>query len=1020
MYTVHQSNAWHYLANSPVEMPLDILLGLPDYVTEDPAAPLFNLPGAVSRLLGRFGWERANRVLSLRVWAPQWTADKLERFASSPFNEHTELFAGVPASRFVAPEFPGTGALRDVGRPDFPEYEIVHFIGGVEWREGERALKISEDEGWWLDAAALDAVLRAARVRLLILQVPARQHTDSRELAEQISAAGGPAVLVASFSDPSLVNAYLLDLYAGLVHNQDLESVARPMPGPLEEVSVDLFVGQGGSLSLRFDGWLESIRRRVQEVTLKLDQEESVRIGKIVDLLGRLDPVLHRAQTEALLQRRENTEARVASLRSNLVRMSSDLETNLNWAHESGGAVPLSTVAEIMPTLEAEAGEVVRLYTELEAEADTEAQHAPRVLNANFGDPSSGRLLTPDEGLVAGEEYDLLVDVGPRWNRNPTIVSGHASFPADALPPDASGHVIDVVLVSDDFHPRFVSAKFWLPRAGGRSQPIVDGRPVPKSGPIGLRVRAPSIENPIAVSSKAMGRLFLYYENNLLQSALLDVGVVREAGVTVDRKNSIEVDYVLTGTFSDVGAQFERRKLRLADRGDDGSHPVRLNITLNQDGRGTHRILVRGRDDLPPAWTAYDPLGALDALRAARRTISGCFWARDEDGDFVLDGRGERVPGLDGRNGKSRRQFFFDLFHMARIGRRLHNEMLAQLLPEAEDVDRVEWSRRLRERLDSASVIQVSRIKSAPTQYAFPWGLVYEYPLRPPASRWRPCDVLSTEWSKEGRRDYPMASSCPFKDETWHSRDVLCPYGFWGLKHVIEQPLTPAVKVNGVALTDAVKEIPLQREIGLSIGWTRDRDLDLAHIDRHVEKISKMRGMRLAGPPPNPADEVDGVETILAAPNLVYFICHCEKDPAENQPYLYVGPRDGSSTRKIYPNTIIEWAQTTLDEWKRLKPLVFINGCHTGDLEPGEVLNFVSAFELAQAAGIIGTEVSVQLRVATEVAERFLQKVVAGEGVKIGQAMREVRWELANKGNLLGLCYTLYGLSDLRFTRGDT
>ena len=48
-----------------------------------------------------------------------------------------------------------------------------------------------------------------------------------------------------------------------------------------------------------------------------------------------------------------------------------------------------------------------------------------------------------------------------------------------------------------------------------------------------------------------------------------------------------------------------------------------------------------------------------------------------------------------------------------------------------------------------------------------------------------------------------------------------------------------------------------------------------------------------------------------------------------------------------------------------------------------------------------------------KVAENFFQRVAAGE--TIGGAMHGVRWDLANKGNLLGLAYTPYGLSSLRF-----
>jgi hypothetical protein len=60
---------------------------------------------------------------------------------------------------------------------------------------------------------------------------------------------------------------------------------------------------------------------------------------------------------------------------------------------------------------------------------------------------------------------------------------------------------------------------------------------------------------------------------------------------------------------------------------------------------------------------------------------------------------------------------------------------------------------------------------------------------------------------------------------------------------------------------------------------------------------------------------------------------------------------------------------------------------------------------------VLGTEVSVVLPLAVEVAELFFDHLAAG--LNVGQSLREVRWELANKGNLLGLAYTMYCLADL-------
>src|SRR6185436_3290537 len=98
-----------------------------------------------------------------------------------------------------------------------------------------------------------------------------------------------------------------------------------------------------------------------------------------------------------------------------------------------------------------------------------------------------------------------------------------------------------------------------------------------------------------------------------------------------------------------------------------------------------------------------------------------------------------------------------------------------------------------------------------------------------------------------------------------------------------------------------------------------------------------------------------------------------------------------------------------------IRPLVFINGCHTAQLQPGVVLNFVSAFSDLGASGVIGTEVSVRADMAMAIAEAILSRL--GNGMQVGQSVREMRWEMLNRGNLLGLAYTPYSLANLHIER---
>jgi hypothetical protein len=1027
MYSERPSSTHHDLADHPVQMPLGILLALPDYTTADAAAPIFNLPNAFATLIGGFGWERATKIIDPKIWAPGWSTDALSRFATSPFGYRPTLLEGLPASRLAVREFPGVGGLSDLDRSDYPEYEIVHFIGVVDWHDGERAIQLSEQPLLWMQQEHLVAALKAARTRLVILQVPPRCQDVAERIATGIAEAGGPAVLVVAATLEHPISAYLTNVYAAIIHNTDLNIATKPdesLIGATPTPAITLHYGVGGPALLRLDAWLASLQAQGKEATNHF-QSTIARETQVIDVVrSRARQYLHPIQVTAFEIGLASAAERLRALRANVSVTSAELQQKLNWARESGGVEPLSRIAETVPELAASSVQVSQILGEIESMV--ERVSPARVLNANFAS-TAGKLLPPTEALMVGEPYDLLVDIGPRWNQALSIVSGIAQFPDQALPPGRSGHQITVLLISDDFTPRLVKGALWLPRHG-RSHPWSDDGPSEESGPIRLRVTVRA-EAAGRQAGEARARLFLYYENTLLQSALVSASVFalesrpyallqRQASEeTPERRNEVAVDYRATGTFTGIEELFAERAVHLGLQDPKATHPVTVNITLNHDGRGSHRIIVQGDTTLPLAFTAYDPAAATRALHDARQTLADCFGQRDASWELVKDAQGNLSPGLNENNGKPRSQFCYDLALLAEAGQTLYHRMLLAVEPEGSDMTAAAWSQGLRQLLQPSRVIQVARIESTPLQYAFPWSIVYDVPLSSIRSRWQFCKVITEEWSKEGLRTAPVTTGCPHANESWHQEDILCPYGFWGLRHVIEQPLVPVRVSDDVqALRNPVKHIPLRQYINLAVGWTRDPKLNLARLDAHVDRLIKLPGMRLAQPPPNPAQDIDDLRKVLESPNLVYFICHCENDLARKEPFLSVGLPDGDAVRKVYVNTVMEWATKGLPAWRQATPLIFINGCHTGDLEPGELLNFIGAFGFAGAAGVIGTEVSVPLRLATEVAERLCERLV--RDIPLGQAVQEVRWDLVNKGNLLGLCYTAYALADLQFQHG--
>ena len=99
--------------------------------------------------------------------------------------------------------------------------------------------------------------------------------------------------------------------------------------------------------------------------------------------------------------------------------------------------------------------------------------------------------------------------------------------------------------------------------------------------------------------------------------------------------------------------------------------------------------------------------------------------------------------------------------------------------------------------------------------------------------------------------------------------------------------------------------------------------------------------------------------------------------------------------------------------WDQIRPLIFINACHSAELDPAALFNYIDTFvTAANAAGVIGTEVKVSQDLAMEFARRFFDELLS-PGATVGSAMRSARMEFLSRGNLFELNYTPYCWADL-------
>ena len=147
---------------------------------------------------------------------------------------------------------------------------------------------------------------------------------------------------------------------------------------------------------------------------------------------------------------------------------------------------------------------------------------------------------------------------------------------------------------------------------------------------------------------------------------------------------------------------------------------------------------------------------------------------------------------------------------------------------------------------------------------------------------------------------------------------------------------------------------------------------------------------------------------------LLYFYCHGERpSPGSQDTFLGIGNHEWLS-----PPDFMGWIQDAYLSrrqrvWDTVRPLVFINACHSAELDPAALFNYVDAFVGAgNAAGVIGTEVKVAADLAMAFAQSFFGELLL-PGTTVAAAMRRARLAFLAQGNIFGLNYTSYCWADL-------
>ena len=314
---------------------------------------------------------------------------------------------------------------------------------------------------------------------------------------------------------------------------------------------------------------------------------------------------------------------------------------------------------------------------------------------------------------------------------------------------------------------------------------------------------------------------------------------------------------------------------------------------------------------------------------------------------------------------------------LANAGRELYR----LLLPP----NQADGAEKLQAVLTPNTVIQVNPVLGKVT---IPWALLYERKIRQSRQN-RVCENF-TQHNLD-------CTNCPNKNDL----QIICPHAFWGYRYSIEQlPCWTSNKHYSVAL---VRQIKNEKQLQLSFNVYREFE----RWREHLLKLEAAGSVNIL-----PAEEMLELESIWGeygqVLDLVYFYCHGGVEEMPKRPYLEI------SDDRIYSNFLECYESTWLHH-----PLVFLNGCATGDYSPESYVSLIDDFLNAGASGVVGTECPVSETFAEYYATEVFQHLFAGK--PLGQAMLEVRRKLLQQQyNPLGLVYSLYAAHEITLARSIT
>lgn len=525
-----------------------------------------------------------------------------------------------------------------------------------------------------------------------------------------------------------------------------------------------------------------------------------------------------------------------------------------------------------------------------------------------------------------------------------------------ALPADLkAGSVIDVVISTDDDGLAIEGPRSGRFRIEPSGAVVVSERAAlpPTDDELLSRRMFFAFRAPPRARECGM-RCSFYCRNLLIQSRRISVPV------GLDRLPAINPDYVLSRTMAP--AALARHE------------PPSLSVL-----GGTHSFRFYGHNGQFERSCTFDPLELRDLITRARTGFRQAAWgtAAEWTADDAYRFSAPRTTTT----------LLPDLLNLARRGRVLWDAVINRLAggPVAAE--------ELRELMRRSGHLQFALKERANS--VLPIALFYDHELdtsRRDADMTL-CDSFTGSLGRDLCHEPCMKGECPNRER----KDIVCPGGFWGFRHAIGLPLSLNADQSWPP-----EPPPFITSAAPSIAIAVSTDPIMSRRIIHLANLQLETGL-----PQRVADTRDAALSLMASGGspIMYFYCHGGLHEVDG-PYLEVGPRNAPRIARNDLRPV---------RWERLRPIVFLNGCHTTRVAPEEALELVSAFvATCGASGVVGTEVTVFESLAAPFAEAFFEEFVT-RGQSAGEAVRRARIRLLKDSlNPLGLVYVPFVLSSLR------